>query len=124
MIFTASVQHHAYNDPQYTYSYQPHRPTLLTEWMPDETKDITWKFIKNSLPSLELTRYIHFLFNAISTPTKSQCNLLSLDTFKHEIPEVHEKLQSELKRISSLVKQRGGEYNHLDPQNVPCSIDI
>jgi len=124
MIFTASVQHQAVNAQQYTYSYQPHRPRRLTRWMPDDLKDITWKFIKDSLPSLELAKGIYRVVMFLSTPTKSLCNLLSLDTFKDDIPKVHEKLQSDLKHISFLVKKRGGEYNHLDPENVPCSVDV
>ena len=31
IIFTGSVQHQAINAPQFTYSFQPHRPVILTK---------------------------------------------------------------------------------------------
>merc|ERR1712037_662041 len=92
IIFTGSVQHQALNAPQFTYSFQPHRPVILTKWMPEETstdQDILWKWIQEALPSIELNKEIYQLSNTLATPMQSQCNLLSLEAFKELLPEVH-----------------------------------
>ena len=87
IIFTGSVQHHALNAPHHIYSYMPHRPTMLTKyipveytvpmlrsslhicrndtlkmlacflrWMPEGEGDISWSWIKEALPSIQLTK--------------------------------------------------------------------
>ena len=83
--------------------------------MADGDEDISWPWIKEALPPISLTKvlilffsptfYGHFalfgtafcneamqdiyqLVEILSTPMQSQCNLLSLDTFKLEIPKV------------------------------------
>jgi len=123
IIFTGSVQHQALNAPHHVYSYMPHRPTILTKWMPEEgEEDISWPWIKEALPSIPLTKDIFELSMILAT--HSQCNLASLDVFEDDIPQVHKRLQNDLATISSLVKGRGGDYDYLDPENVACSIDI
>lgn len=125
IIFTGSVQHQAINAPQFTYSYQPHRPVRLTRWMPDEAKEITWSWIKEALPSPELSKEIYQLTNTLSTPMQKQCNLMSLPrVFQDKIPQVYDELQLNLQHLKKKVEERGGEYNFLNPEKVACSIDI
>jgi len=124
IIFTGSVQHQAINAPQFTYSFQPHRPVILTKWMPETDQNITWEWIQEALPSIELNKEIYTLTNTLSTPMQSQCNLLSLEAFKELLPQVHQKLQQDLKSLRDEVNNRTGEYNFLNPEKVACSIDI
>jgi len=125
IIFTGSVQHQALNAPQFTYSFQPHRPVILTRWMPDEGQNISWPWILEALPNAELNKEMYELTNTLATPMQSQCNLLALEVFKDEIPQVHQNLQRDLQIISDEVQGRGrGGYNFLDPARVACSIDI
>ena len=89
--------------------------------MPDGDEDISWPWIKESLPSINLTKVgilffspfyplypyrtghfalfgtafwdepvqdIYQIVEILSTPMQSQCNLLSLDIFKDDIPKV------------------------------------
>merc|ERR1712037_719329 len=112
IIFTGSVQHQAINAPQFTYSFQPHRPVILTKWM------------QEALPSIELNKEIYQLSNTLATPMQSQCNLLSLEAFKELLPEVHQELQQNLESLRDEVRSRGGEYKFLNPEKVACSIDI
>jgi len=131
IIFTGSVQHQAVNAPQFTYSYQPHRPVMLTRWMPKEEDDIPnmdWILNATAEASKEIKQGIYQLTNILSTPMQGQCNLLSLDVFKDDVDlkQVHEQLKVELQQLSHEVKGRLGEgaYNFLDPAKVACSIDI
>lgn len=129
IIFTGSVQHQAVNAPQFTYSYVPHRPTLMTNWMPEGEDDMSWHQIKEALPPMELTKQIYRLTNTLSTPMQTQCNLLSLDVFRDEseLKPVYQTLQNDLNKLKDVVESRmrdGGEYNFLSPENVACSIDI
>ena len=48
---------------------------------------------------------------------------LPFDKGQSNTTQVHGTLQKALAQISSLVKDRGGEYDYLDPENVACSID-
>lgn len=122
IIFTASVQHHALNSPQHHYSYAPHRPTLLTKWMPDGEDDISWAWIKEALPKLPLVEDMFTLSNLLST--HSLCSLSKLDEFSSDLPNIQSNLKEELATISREVRARGGEYDYLDPDIIACSIDI
>jgi len=124
IIFTGSVQHQAINAPQFTYSFQPHRPVILTKWMPETHQDISWQWIQEALPSIELNKEIYQLSNTLATPMQSQCNLLSLEAFKELLPKVHQELQQNLESLRDEVRSRGGEYRFLNPEKVACSIDI
>jgi len=132
IIFTGSVQHQAVNAPQFTYSYQPHRPVMLTRWMPkegDNIPDMDWILNATAEASKEIKQGIYQLTNILSTPMQGQCNLLSLDVFKddvNDLKKVHETLKLELQHLSNEVKGRAGDgaYNFLDPAKVACSIDI
>merc|ERR1719430_122350 len=125
IIFTGSVQHQAINAPQFTYSFQPHRPVILTKWMPEKEQIISWQWILEALPSAELNKEMYELTNTLATPMQSQCNLLSLEVFKDEIPQVQQKLTEDLMIISNEVQGRGQDgYILPRPSSVACSIDI
>lgn len=135
MIFTASVQHQAVNAPQFTYTFQPHRPLTLTRWMPNEDEEIpnkAWITDATAETFKENAQGIYQLANILSTPMQGQCNLLALDTFKDEVDipflkQAHDQLHSELDTLHNHINStRVGPdaYNFLDPANVPCSIDI
>jgi len=134
MIFTASVQHQAVNAPQFTYTFQPHRPFLLTRWMPESGTNIpnmAWITETTAEAFREINQGIYQVVNTLSTPMQGQCNLLSLDTFKDEVvdflKQAHDQLHSELDTLSkhiSSTRVGSGAYNFLDPAKVACSIDI
>jgi len=122
ILFTGSVQHQAVNAPQYQYYYVPHRPTFMTKWMPDGEEDLTWEWIKTALPTMERTKKVHSLFMLLTK--QSFCTLSSLDVFKDEYPAIQQQLTRDLNKLSSEIKSRDGDYKHLDPANVACSVDI
>jgi len=141
IIFTGSVQHQAVNSPQFTYSYQPHRPVLLKKWMPekgsreDRELESNWKWVEKAtaMSSPENMQAIYMLTNMVSTPMQSQCNLLGLRVFENDdgtLAEVGRQLNSALQNLSDEVNARKGTagplgvYNFLDPAKVACSIDI
>ena len=113
----------AVNAPHHIYSYAPHRPTLLRKWMPDKsTPDVTWKWIKEALPTLTEAIATYDIANMLSKP--SLCTLTKLKSPDPKIKKIHKKFIRKLKRLSKKVKKRSHPYDYLDPQNIACSIDI
>ena len=113
----------AVNAPHHIYSYTPHRPTHLKKWIPDnESTKITWKWIKEALPTLKEAEYAYDIANMLAKP--SLCTLTKLRSPDPKVQDIHNKFIRELNTLSNDVKRRKHPYNYLDPKNVACSIDI
>ena len=112
----------ALNAPHHTYSYAPHRPTLLRKWMPDQEEDVTWEWIKEGLPSLSETAAVYDIANMLAKP--SLCTLTRLPSPGPQYQDIHARLLRQLARLSKEVRRRNQEYDYLDPQCIACSIDI
>ena len=85
---------------------------VKTRWMPEGEEDLSWPWIKEALPPIQLTKVLFsfaflapfcpfafgsFLFDgpvqdifelSMILATHSQCNLASLDVFEDDIPQV------------------------------------
>jgi len=124
VIFASSVTHQVLNAPHHVYSYAPYRPTLLRKWMPDHNngRDVTWKWIKEALPSLTETAAVYDLANLLAKP--SQCTLTKLQSLNPQFANIHKVFKWELSKLSYSVKRRNHEYDYLDPDKIACSIDI
>ena len=116
------IQSQALNAPQHSYSYAPHRPTLLRKWMPNHDRDITWGWIKEALTTITEAKAVYGLFNMQVKP--SLCTLSKLDMVLPGYEDVHRVLKRDLSKLSSEVKKRKHEYDYLDPDKIACSIDI
>ena len=90
--------------------------------MPPQPEDMTWQDIKSALPSFSKAQHVFDVSMLLSTP--SLCALTDLHAFKHDFPHIQEKLDRDLKLLSSQIQRRGHPYDYLDPANVACSIDI
>ena len=113
----------AVNAPHHMYSYAPHRPTSLRKWMPDKsTKDLTWEWIKEALPTLKEAAETYDIANMLAKP--SLCTLTQLKSPDPQVKDIHTRFIKELTNLSKKVKKRNHPYDYLDPQNVACSIDI
>ena len=108
--------------PHHIYSYAPYRPTLLRKWMPDSDSDVTWKWIKEALPSMTETALVYDLANMLSKP--SQCTLSKLESPTPQFKSFHKVFKQELSKLSDSIKRRNHEYDYLDPEKVACSIDV
>merc|ERR1719334_2419367 len=99
-------------------------PGFPTKCMPmDDGQDLTQEWIYDALPPLWLAKETYAVGNTLSQP--SLCNLLMLDTFKTEFPDIHDRLQKDLQKVSEDISARKNtDYNYLDPARVPCSIDM
>ena len=106
------------------YSYAPHRPTSLRKWMPDKsTRDVTWQWIKEALPTLKEAKETYDVANILARPS-SLCTLTQLKSPDPLVQDIHTRFIKELTNLSKKVKKRNHPYDYLDPQNVACSIDI